>query len=255
MCRGDAATAGRAADGSCGPRRSLGRRSHRERQSATEDGHPTTLSRRHSPDMAGGLHNNGQVTRPDAVAVPPTPDFRWVDVAMVTGMCQYPERLPTQKNVAQNTASWRLGSPPGRFGPVPAVVALPQPPAGGAPSAPSSLPRPFPFGTGAPLRLARGGGGWCRRGRGGVLACRAGSTAGSGHAGGPPRRAAHVAVRRFSPKDYPRRARLTALIIAFREASTVLPSIPTPHSTLPSTAHSTYAAAWASPPSLSACSA
>ncbi len=49
-------------------------------------------------------------------------------------------------------------------------------------------------------------------------------------------------------------ARLTALMTAFSEAVTMLASRPTPHSTLSPTAHSTYAAAMASPPALSACS-
>ena len=50
------------------------------------------------------------------------------------------------------------------------------------------------------------------------------------------------------------RARLTALVTAFTEAVTMLASIPTPQTVRPSTSHSTYAAACASPPEESACS-
>ena len=50
-------------------------------------------------------------------------------------------------------------------------------------------------------------------------------------------------------------ARLTAEITARSEAVTMLESNPTPHSTCSPTAHSTYAAAVASPPADSACSA
>jgi hypothetical protein len=51
-----------------------------------------------------------------------------------------------------------------------------------------------------------------------------------------------------------RMARLTADTTAFSEALTIELSIPTPHSTLSSTAHSTYAAARASSPDDRACS-
>ena len=51
-----------------------------------------------------------------------------------------------------------------------------------------------------------------------------------------------------------RQARLTALITALSEAVTMLASSPTPQSTWSPTAHSTYAAAMASPPADSACS-
>ena len=49
-------------------------------------------------------------------------------------------------------------------------------------------------------------------------------------------------------------ARLTALITALRLAVTMLASSPTPQRICSPTAHSTYAAAMASPPALSACS-
>ncbi len=52
----------------------------------------------------------------------------------------------------------------------------------------------------------------------------------------------------------PSQARLTALITALSEAVTMLASTPTPHSSWSPTAHSTYAAARASPPEDSACS-
>src|SRR3712207_8292027 len=48
--------------------------------------------------------------------------------------------------------------------------------------------------------------------------------------------------------------RLTADTTALRDAVTMLGSRPTPQSTCPFTAHSTYASAWASPPEDSACS-
>jgi len=51
-----------------------------------------------------------------------------------------------------------------------------------------------------------------------------------------------------------RNARLTAETTAFSEARVVLGSMPMPHSTRPSMAHSMYEAAWADAPSLSVCS-
>ena len=50
-------------------------------------------------------------------------------------------------------------------------------------------------------------------------------------------------------------ARLTALMTALSDAVTMLASSPTPQSTWSPTTHSTYAAAMASPPEDSACSA
>ena len=61
----------------------------------------------------------------------------------------------------------------------------------------------------------------------------------------------HLVSARTS--DYP--ARLTAEITALSDAVTMLGSKPTPHRTCSPTAHSTYAAAMASPPDDSACSA
>jgi hypothetical protein len=52
-----------------------------------------------------------------------------------------------------------------------------------------------------------------------------------------------------------RRARFSAESTARSEAVTVFASMPTPHQTRPPISHSTYAAAWASLPGRSACSA
>lgn len=59
--------------------------------------------------------------------------------------------------------------------------------------------------------------------------------------------------RRFRAADQ-RAERLTAEMTAFSEARVVLASMPMPHRTLPSMAHSMYEAACAEAPSLIVCS-
>ena len=71
------------------------------------------------------------------------------------------------------------------------------------------------------------------------------------HAARPPR--SDTWPRRFTACQ-PRRDRFTADRTARIEAVTVFVSMPTPQKTWPPISHSTYAAAWASVPSVSACS-
>lgn len=61
-------------------------------------------------------------------------------------------------------------------------------------------------------------------------------------------------VRGGSGTGGQRAERLTAEMTAFREARVVLASMPMPHRTLPSMAHSMYEAACAEAPSLMVCS-